>query len=197
MGHALCLQLLAHSCTFAHNLCMNTQIQDDLLLDRYDISILAALQKDAQATHQQLGEQIHLSASQVSRRIQRLQSNGLIRRYVALLDPAPLGLGVRAITYVSLSRHGGDEGRAFEKAIGDIPEVMECYSVTGESDYILQILTASLNDLSESVLYRLTRLDGVSSIRSNIVLQCIKSSTEVPLRHVGRSHEASRRVRLA
>ena len=180
-----------------HNLCMHSSQQDDLLLDKFDISILAALQNDAQATHHQLGERIHLSASQVSRRIQRLQANGLIRRYVALLDPVQLGLGVRAITYVSLTRHGGDEGAAFEKAIAAFPEVLECFSVTGESDYILQILASSLNDLSESVLHRLTRLTGVSSIRSNIVLQCIKSSTELPLQHIGRDTLASRRVRLA
>ena len=180
-----------------HNLCMNAIVDNDLLLDRFDIGILAALQQDAQATHQQLGEQIHLSPSQISRRIQRLQGQGLIRRYVALLDPTLLGLGVRAITYVSLSRHGGDEGRTFEAAIGTIPEILECYSVTGESDYILQILAASLSDLSESVLQRLTRLDGVSSIRSNIVLQCIKSSTQLPLQHIGRETPGSRRVRLA
>jgi Lrp/AsnC family transcriptional regulator, leucine-responsive regulatory protein len=176
---------------------MNLSNQDDLLLDRFDLRILAALQKDAQSTHQQIAEQVHLSASQVSRRIQRLSSSGLVRRQVALLDAAVLGLGVRAITYVSLSRHGGDERALFEKSIADIPEVLECYSVTGESDYILQILTASLDDLSESVLRRLTKLPGVSSIRSNLVLQCIKSTTEVPLSHIGREGRSSRRVRLA
>lgn len=176
---------------------MNMTQADDLLLDKFDISILAALQNDAQATHQQVGERVHLSASQVSRRIQRLQAKGLILRFVALLDPVQLGLGVRAITYVSLARHGGDEGPAFEKAIAAFPEVLECFSVTGESDYILQILACSLQDLSESVLQRLTRLPGVSSIRSNIVLQCIKSSTELPLQHIGREALASRRVRLA
>ena len=89
---------------------MNQEKYDDLLLDKFDISLLAALQKDAHATNQQVGEQIHLSASQVSRRIQRLETSGIIRRYVALLDPAALGLGVRAMSYVTLSRHGGDEG---------------------------------------------------------------------------------------
>lgn len=176
---------------------MNSPKSDDLLLDKFDISILAALQQDSQTTHQQLGEQVHLSASQVSRRIQRLQAIGMIQRYVALLDPAMLGLGVRAITYVSLTRHGGDEGSAFEKSIADIPEVLECYSVTGESDYILQILTANLSDLSDSVLRRLTRLKGVSSIRSNIVLQCIKSTTQVPLGQVGRDATLPRRARLS
>ncbi|MDP3652036.1 MAG: Lrp/AsnC family transcriptional regulator [Rhodoferax sp.] len=173
---------------------MNTNKKDDLLLDRFDISLLAALQKDAQATHQQLGEQIHLSASQVSRRIQRLQSSGIIRRYVALLDPALVGLGVRAVTYVTLTRHSGDEGMAFEREIAAFSEVLECYSVTGECDYILQIVAANLNDLSESVLRRLTRIQGVSSIRSNIVLQCIKSRTELPLDHIGRRDIGTRPI---
>jgi Lrp/AsnC family leucine-responsive transcriptional regulator len=180
-----------------HNFCMNAKNSDDFLLDRFDIRLLAALQRDAQSTHAQLGEQIHLSASQVSRRIARLQASGLLQRYVALLDPAMAGLGVRAITYVSLLRNGGDEGTSFEKDIAEFPEVLECYSVTGESDYILQIVAASLDDLSGSVFKRLTALKGVSSIRSNIVLQRIKSTTELPLSHIGRSAGTSRGVRLS
>ncbi|QDL56765.1 Lrp/AsnC family transcriptional regulator [Rhodoferax aquaticus] len=170
---------------------------DDLLLDRFDISLLVALQKNSNATHQQLGELIHLSTSQVSRRIQRLQACGIIRKSVALLDPTLIGLGVRAVTYVTLTRHSGDEGMAFEREIAAFPEVLECFSVTGESDYILQIMAASLSDLSDSVLRRLTRIKGVSSIRSNIVLQSIKSTTELPLDHIGRTDAGSRRVRLS
>ena len=86
----------------------------DLTLDTFDIAILAALQRNAYATHQEIGDLVHLSASQVSRRVQRLQLSGIIRRYVALLEPAVLKLGVRAITYVTLTRHSGDEGMAFE-----------------------------------------------------------------------------------
>ena len=158
---------------------------EDSTLDTFDISLLSALQRDAYATHQQLGETVHLSASQVSRRVARLQAAGIIRRYVALLDPAAIGLGVRAITYVTLTRHSGDEGLAFEREIGTFPEVLECYSVAGESDYILQIVAADLNALSENVLRRLTRIQGVGNIRSNIVLNCIKSSTEMPLGQLG------------
>lgn len=169
-----------------HNLCMKPPIGDEKLLDAFDIGILAALQRDAQATHQQLGEQVHLSASQVSRRVQRLQVAGIIRRYVALLEPQAVGLSVRAVSYVTLTRHGGDEGLTFEREIGDIAEVLECYSVAGESDYILQIVAADLNVLSEQVLRRLTRIQGVGSIRSNIVLNRIKSSTELPLEHLRR-----------
>lgn len=160
---------------------MNKPMNDVLLLDKYDVALLTALQQDASATHQQLGEQIHLSASQVSRRIARMQAGGVIRRTVALLDPARIGLGVRAISYVTLTRHGDDESAAFEREIITFPEVLECVAVTGESDYILQIVAASLADLSESVLRRLTRIPCVNNIRSNIVLRSIKSSTELPL----------------
>jgi Lrp/AsnC family leucine-responsive transcriptional regulator len=163
---------------------MNIKNSDEFLLDSYDISLLSALQHDANATHQHMGEHIHLSASQVSRRVQRLQAAGIIQRYVALLNPAALGLGVRAITYVTLGRHGGDEGMVFEQEIAAIPEVLECYSVAGEADYILQIVAANLAVLSEQVLRRLTRIQGVGHIRSNIVLNCIKSSTEMPLAHL-------------
>lgn len=176
---------------------MNQDKYDDLLLDKFDISLLAALQKDAHATNQQVGDQIHLSASQVSRRIQRLQATGIIRRYVALLDAAALGLGVRAISYVTLSRHGGDEGLAFEREITAIAEVLDCYAVAGESDYILQIVAADLAVLSDSVLRKLTRISGVASIRSNIVLNCIKSSTELPLGHIGRADGLARKVRIS
>lgn len=157
---------------------------DGFPLDRYDISLLAALQVNTHATHQALGDSIHLSASQVSRRIQRLEAAGFIRAHVALLDPARLGLGVRAISYVTLARHGDEEGTSFERDILSIPEVVECFAVTGESDYILKIFAADLSALSDSVLKRLTRMKGVANIRSNIVLQCVKSTTQLPLSHV-------------
>ena len=177
------LQFHTYISAFVHNLCMKIEKNDDSLLDGFDISLLAALQRDSTATHQQIGAEIHLSASQVSRRVQRLQSAGIISRYVALLNPAALGLTVRAVSYVILTRHSGEEGRAFEREIALFPEVLECYSVAGESDYILQIVAADLNTLSESVLRRLTRIQGVGSIRSNIVLNCIKSTTQLPLAH--------------
>ncbi len=157
----------------------------DSLLDRFDVSLLVALQHDAHATHQQLGEQVHLSPSQVSRRIQRLEAGGWIKRYVAQLDPAALGLGVRAVSYVTLMRNSGEEGRAFEQALGAFPEVLECYAVAGESDYILHMVATDLQTLSESVLRRLARIQGVGQIRSNIVLNCVKSTTELPLGHLG------------
>jgi len=164
-----------------HNLCMNKMNSDSLLLDKTDVAILSALQVNALITHQQLGDKIHLSSSQISRRIQRLQTGGVIAQYVTLLRPESLGLSVRAFTYVSLTRHGGDEGVAFEKNMADFPEVLECYSIAGDADYLLQIVASDLQALSESVFKRLTRLSGVNNIRSSIVLQTIKSTTSLPL----------------
>jgi Lrp/AsnC family leucine-responsive transcriptional regulator len=163
---------------------MKTPISDNCALDTFDLGLLVALQQDAYATHQAMGERIHLSASQVSRRIQRLQEAGLIARFVALLHPAAVGLGVRAVSYVTLTRHGGDEGRVFEQDIMAIPEVLDCYAVAGESDYVLQIVAPDLQALSETVLRRLTRIPGVGSIRSNVVLNTIKASTVLPLSHL-------------
>jgi Lrp/AsnC family transcriptional regulator, leucine-responsive regulatory protein len=191
----MCVQVAGATATRMHNLCMKQDKHDDSSLDSFDISLLAALQRDAYATHQQIGEQVHLSASQVSRRVQRLQAGGIIRRYVALLEPQAIGLGVRAITYVTLTRHSGDEGLAFEREIAAFPEVLECYSVAGESDYILQIVAADLSVLSEQVLRRLTRIQGVGNIRSNIVLNCIKRSTEMPLNQLGGAQTTTRRTR--
>ena len=165
---------------------MKTSINEDKQLDGYDISLLAALQRDAHATHQQIGDQIHLSPSQVSRRVQRLQVSGYIQRFVALLNPAVVGLSVRAVSYVALTRNSGDEGLVFEREIALIPEVLECYSIAGESDYILHIVATDLRSLSESVLRRVTRIVGVGSVRSNIVLNCIKATTELPLEQLVR-----------
>jgi Lrp/AsnC family leucine-responsive transcriptional regulator len=190
------MQSKAYFFSFIHNSCMNTAQDDDLLLDRYDLRLLAALQLNTHATHQALGEMVHLSASQVSRRIQRLQSCGLIQAHVALLHAGLLGLDVVAISYITMTRHGGSEGRDFEAAIADFPEVLECFAVTGESDYILKLIAADLQELSDSVLQRLARLPGVANIRSNIVLKPIKSTTALPLSHLERLRRTRPPARL-
>lgn len=178
-----------------HNLRMENTFNDDLLLDSYDIGILAALQQDASQTHQMLGESVHLSPSQVGRRIQRLHDSGLIAAQVALLSPSLLGLGVTAISYITLSRHGTGEGEQFEQAVGQLPAVLECFAVTGECDYILKIVAADLQALSDSTLKALMRLPGVASVRSNLVLKRIKSSTQLPLEHLQRPSPQRRQIR--
>ncbi len=150
-------------------------------LDRTDIQLLSALQRDGRATNPALGEQIHLSASQVSRRIQRLEESGLIDRCVTLLRPAKLGLTVIAYTRVSLERHGEVQNEDFDRAVRVLPEVLECYSVTGPYDYLLRIVSADLATFAQFMLHKLMRVPGVRGVESSVVLQEIKRTTELPL----------------
>jgi len=108
-----------------------------ITIDRYDLALLDALQRKGNATNATLGEQIRLSASQISRRIQRLEEDGVIAAYVAMLAPSALGLGVTAFAQVILERHGDSTNEAFENAIAAMPEVMDCFSVSGDADYML------------------------------------------------------------
>ncbi len=169
----------------------------ELLLDRHDLALIAKLQANAHETNAQIGDAIGLSASQVSRRIARLEAEGVLKAHVALLDPAMLGLTVRAITYVSLARQSQDTSAAFEAAILEMSEVLDCFAVTGESDYVLQIVAPNLSELSDSILKRLTHIPGVINVRSNIVLKPIKSTTALPLEHLQRPARATRRVRVS
>ncbi len=138
-----------------------------LELDKIDIQLLAALQHDGHATNPELGERVHLSASQVSRRIQRLEEAGLIDRCVTLLRPAKVGLTVTAFTRVSLERHGEAHNDAFDRAVTLMPEVLECYSVTGPYDYQLRIVAADLAAFAQFMMHRLMSL---LHIVNNIVM---------------------------
>lgn len=155
-----------------------------LSLDRIDLELLGALQRDGRATNPALGERVHLSASQVSRRIQRLEEAGLIDRCVTLLRAARLGLTVTAFTRVSLERHGETGNDAFDRAVQLMPEVLECYSVTGPYDYQLRIVAADLEAFAQFMMHRLMRLPGVRSVESSVALQEIKRTTELPLRQL-------------
>lgn len=150
-------------------------------LDSFDIRILAELQRDARQSHVALAERVPLSASQIQRRLKRLESQGAVRAYAALLDAESLGFGVLAFTSVSLERHGDRPAAAFEAAIGDLPDVLDCYAVSGEDDYLLRIVAADLKAFSDLLMHKLLPAPGVRSVRSNIVLARIKESTALPL----------------
>jgi Lrp/AsnC family leucine-responsive transcriptional regulator len=150
-------------------------------LDRHDLALLARLQHDGRATHQALADAIHLSASQVGRRIQRLEDLGLLERCVWLLRPAKLGLDVTAFTRVSLDRHTEADADAFIRALGEMREVLECYSVTGPHDFLLKVVAADLASFSRFMMQRLMRAPGVRSVESTVVLREIKRTTELPL----------------
>lgn len=155
-----------------------------ITLDRYDLSLLDALQRDGNTSNAALGESVHLSASQISRRLQRLTESGIIAGYAALLDPETIGLGVTAYASVVLERHGTTHSDAFEAAVSALPEVMECCSVSGDADYFLRIVAPDLNAFSELMMKQLLRLPGVAHIKTNIAMQKVKQTHVLPLDHI-------------
>jgi Lrp/AsnC family leucine-responsive transcriptional regulator len=181
----------AHPAFFGEFICMTT-----ISVDRHDLSLLRELQRDCRATNSTLSEKIHLSTSQVSRRIQRLEEGHVIDRYAALLDPLVVGLGVVAFVHVTLDRHDPMLGEAFEQAVSDIAEVLECFAVTGEADYVLRVVSHDLTTFSEFVMNSLLKIAGVTTIKSNIALKKVKQVTELPLDHIAQPRPPKMRVRF-
>ena len=155
-----------------------------LSLDHFDLALLAALQTDGRSTHQQLAEQVHLSPSQVGRRIARLEAEGVIAGYRVVLSPPALGLGVLVFTSVKLAHHGDTAIERFKEEILLLEEVQECYSVAGEADYLLRIVVTDLPALADFTMRKLMRVPGVESVRSNIVLTALKREGALPLSHL-------------
>lgn len=154
-------------------------------LDRYDLKILAALQHDARISNQELAEHIGLSPSPCSRRVKQLEDSGYIRRQVALLEPRRLGLTLTAFVMIGMDRHTPERFAGFESAIRECPEVLDCCLVTGmDADYQLRVVVPDMEHYQQFLLGRLTRIDGVSSVRSSFVLNQIVGSTELPLGHL-------------
>jgi Lrp/AsnC family leucine-responsive transcriptional regulator len=151
-------------------------------LDHFDLALLEVLQRFGRATHQQLGEQVPLSASQIGRRLQRV-----IDGYRVVLRPETLGLSVTAFTSLRLKHHGDSIIEQFQEQIDLLPEVLECHAVVGDADYLLRIVAPDLNALSAFVMKKLMRVPGVDSVRSNIVLTTFKRSGPLPLGHLGES----------
>ncbi|PVY76018.1 MULTISPECIES: Lrp/AsnC family transcriptional regulator [Cupriavidus] len=153
-------------------------------LDAYDLALLTALQADGRTTHQQLAERVHLSPSQVGRRLARLEADGVITGYRVSLSSQALGLGVVVFVSVKLAHHGDTIIERFREEILLLEEVQECYSVAGEADYLIRVVVPDLPTLAEFTMKRLMRVPGVESVRSNIVLTAIKCEGPLPLSHL-------------
>jgi len=154
-------------------------------LDRYDLRILAELQRDARISNQELAERIGLSPSPCSRRVKQLEDDGYILRQVALLDRKKLGLTLTVYVLVGMDRHTPERFAHFEAAIRQCPQVLECSLVTGmEADYQLKVVVPDMDHYQQFLLGTLTRIDGVSSVRSSFVLNQVLAGTELPLEHL-------------
>lgn len=150
-------------------------------LDAFDLKLLAELQHDGRLTNSELGERVHLSASQVSRRVQRLIEEGYIERFQAVLSRQKLGLGLTVYCLVTLKIHAGDSMQAFHERVRALPAVVECQSLTGEADYVLKIVVADLKSFSEFMSEHLMKAPEVANIRSSVVLESVKETGAYPL----------------
>jgi DNA-binding Lrp family transcriptional regulator len=150
-------------------------------LDAFDRKILKALQENGRLTNNELGERIGLSPSVCSRRRSSLENLGVIRRYTAELDPAKLGIGIKSIISVSLSNHDERNAERFKTLLSGLPNVQEAYALTGEMDYSIKVVCKDLDALSQFINSTLLPHEAVANVKTTIVLDTLKSTSELPV----------------
>jgi Lrp/AsnC family transcriptional regulator len=150
-------------------------------LDRLDIRILSVLQENATLSAADVAEKVGTATATCWRRIQRLEGEGIIRARVALLDRERLGFNLVVFAHVKLANHGRDALSRFEQAVRGYPEVLDCYTLLGETDFLLRIVTKDVKAYEAFFLDHLSRIAGVQSVSSSIALSIIKESTAIPL----------------
>ena len=150
-------------------------------LDKIDILILRELQKDAKLTTKELAAKVNLSPSPVFERQKRLEREGYIKRYVAVVDPIKVGNGIMVLCNVSLKHHSKEFSRQFTSVIADIDEVVECFNTSGDYDYQLKIYARSMRDYQEFVLGTLGDLECIGSLHRIFVIGGVKNTLSVPL----------------
>jgi len=156
--------------------------QESLKLDRFDQRILAALQRDGSLSNQQLAEEVGLSPSPCSRRVQKLEEAGVIRDRTVRLNPKALGLDLTVLVQISMDRHTPERFEHFESTVAGYEEVQWCYLITGQSaDYLLKVIVPDMDHYQQFLLNKITRIEGVSGVHSSFVMRKVVDSTAVPL----------------
>lgn len=150
-------------------------------LDRIDRRLLAALQENGRASNLELAEAIRLSPAQTLRRHRRLEETGIIKRYEARLDSTSLGFGVTAFIHVTMERGHIRDLSNFKGLVAELAQIQECFSVTGDIDYVLKVVARDLKSLSDFLLDTLMRIPGVSGVKSSVCLDEIKCTSAMPL----------------
>ena len=150
-------------------------------LDAIDIRILSELQQDGGLSNVELARRVNLSPSPCLMRVRALEKQGVIRQYVALADPQALGLGLNVFISISLKEQSKAALADFESRIAEHDEVMECYLMTGDSDYLIRVAVANMAALERFILDQLTPIPGVEKIRSSFALKQVRYKTAVPM----------------
>ena len=154
-------------------------------LDKLDKQILRSLQADGRATYDQIGEAVSLSPSAVLRRVKRLEDSGVIDRYVALIKPGAVGLGLMAYINVRLEKHTESHKRnpmdLFRASVQTWPEVVECAALSGEMDYLLRVIVSDMSAYSHFVMNTLLKHPSVQDCKTSFVLDRVKATTALPI----------------
>lgn len=153
-------------------------------LDAIARRILSALQRDARLTNVELAEEVGLSPSPCLRRVRLLEEAGVIAGYHAALNRAGIGLGLTVFVGIKVERHHDEQATAFRDAVRALPEVVSCHLVSGEADFLLQVVVPDLAGYERFLLGTLLKLPGVSDIRSNFAIQTVKEHAPLPLDHL-------------
>ena len=153
----------------------------ETLLDEFDRKILDVLQDNARISNVELAGKVGLSPSPCLRRVRELEGSGVVRSHVTLLDPAALGLGVSVFIQVRLDRQVETSLETFDAAVLERPEVMECYLMTGDADYLLRVVVPDVPSFERFLIDHLTRVPGVANLRSSFALKQVKYTTALPL----------------
>ncbi len=154
-------------------------------LDRYDRAILEILQEDGRLTNQELADRIGLSPSPCLRRVRLLEENGLIIGYCALVDAKTMGLSLMALIHIAMDQHTPERFKNFETQVAEIPEVLECLLITGQSaDYQLKVIVKDMDAYQELLLNRITRIKGVTGVHSSFVLRRVINKTAISMKIV-------------
>ena len=152
-----------------------------MTMDSTDFRILHELQQDASLSNVELAKRVHLSPSPCLSRVKALEKRGVIKQYVALLDPQALGLGLSVFISISLKEQTKKALAEFEQIIGQHTEVMECYLMTGDCDYLIRVAVKDIAALEKFILESLTPIPGIEKIRSSFTLKQVKYKTALPL----------------
>lgn len=150
-------------------------------MDNFDLEILEQLQNDARITNVALAESVNLSPAPCLRRVRELEKDGVIRRYVTLLDPEKVGWSVSVFIEIHLEKQTSNCLNAFEKTIESYPEVMECYLMTGTSDYLLRVVAHDLKSLQTFITDKLASIPNIAKMRSSVAIKQVKYKTAMPM----------------
>lgn len=160
---------------------MAREITAEVDLDDMDVAILRALQRQGRMTHAELSEKVNLSPSACHRRVQRLEGSGVIRDYVALVDPRAVGRVTTVFVEIKLQGQSEETFDAFEKAVSRVSDVLECHLMAGSADYLLKVVARDSEDFARIHRQHLARLPGVAQMQSSFALKTVFKTTALPV----------------